>query len=107
MNGQGSDICIHNNNVCSLAPADRINVITSPRSAKAVEDAPFGPQDISPIKKHQQYIDRIVYGLSKNRMTNSSVFFCRLIENWSSNSYRKRLEMFIIELRQNIEKFPE
>ena len=60
MNGQGSDICIHNNKVCSLAPADRINVITSPRSAKAVEDAPFGPQDISPIKKHQQYIDRIV-----------------------------------------------
>lgn len=45
MNGQGSDICIHNNNVCSLAPADRINVITSPRSAKAVEDASCSSQD--------------------------------------------------------------
>lgn len=45
MNGQGSNICIHNNKVCSLAPADRINVITSPRSAKAVEDAPCSSQD--------------------------------------------------------------
>lgn len=44
MNGQGSDICIHNNNVCSLAPADRINVITSPRSAKAVESATCEPR---------------------------------------------------------------
>ena len=60
MNGQGSDICIHNNNVCSLAPADRINVITSPRSAKAIEDATYGPRDISSIKKHQQYIEHIV-----------------------------------------------
>ena len=45
MNGQGSDICIHNNNVCSLAPADRINDMTSPRSAKAVEDASCSSQD--------------------------------------------------------------
>lgn len=45
MNGQGSDICIHNNKVCDCAPADRINIIMSPRSAKAVEDASCGLQD--------------------------------------------------------------
>lgn len=62
MNGQGSNICIHNNKVCSLAPADRINVITSPRSAKAVEDATCGPRNTKSytIAQRQARINEIV-----------------------------------------------
>lgn len=44
MSAHSSGICVLKNEMCSLVPVDRINAITSPRSAKAEESAACEPR---------------------------------------------------------------